>query len=90
MPFSLFIRSVTAVLMIAPAGVLMGHLFPQGLAAIKEKGNALVPWAWAVNGASSAIASALAPLLAQIMGFEWVILAGAICYAIILFLPDFS
>ena len=41
----------------------------------------LIPWAWAVNGAASVIASVLAALLALSFGFGWVLRLGALLYA---------
>ena len=48
-------------------------------------GNAVqdgqIAWVWAVNGASSVVASILSALLALTFGFNWVLVLGALCYA---------
>lgn len=74
---------------VVPGGFLMGHLFPQGLAQAKKEDTALVPWAWAINGAVGTIAAGISPLLAQVNGFKMVVIAGGLCYALILLLPRY-
>jgi hypothetical protein len=66
---------------IAPLAFAMGHLFPLGLARTRERGAALVPWAWAVNGSASVSAAALAPLVAMRIGFSGLALVATGCYA---------
>ena len=72
---------------IAPGAILMGHLFPQGLALARDEDATLVPWAWAVNGAMSAFVAGLAPLVAQAFGFQALFLTAAVLYAAVIFLP---
>jgi hypothetical protein len=67
----------------------MGQFFPQGLARAQQDDPALVPWAWAINGASGTIAAGVAPLLAQATGFRSLVIAGACCYGVILLLPRY-
>lgn len=78
--------TVTA-LLIVPGGFLMGQLFPQGLALAGAEDRKLVPWAWAINGAMSASMAGLAPIVAQMAGFQALFLIGAACYALVLVLP---
>ena len=61
----------------------MGLPFPFGLAANGRKGPppGLVPWAWAVNGCASVIASVLAAILSLTYGFSLVLWLGAAAYA---------
>jgi hypothetical protein len=70
-------------LLLAPVGFLMGTAFPGGIGRLLAPGEKarLVPWAWAVNGAASVIASVLAALLALSFGFSWVLRLGAFLYA---------
>ncbi|MFN2283170.1 MAG: hypothetical protein ACK2UQ_02020, partial [Anaerolineae bacterium] len=77
-------RMLVAVLALAPAGLLMGMPFPQGLrrlSALAAHPGLLLPWAWGINGALSVVASVLAALLALSFGFDVVLLCGALCYA---------
>jgi len=75
------LRLVLAVVVLAPAGLLMGIPFPRGLAWLGAGSPRLVPWAWAANGAASVVAAVLAALLALSIGFRWVLVLGAVCYA---------
>jgi hypothetical protein len=74
-------RAGVAVIGLAPLGVLMGLPFPRGVAWLEDRAPSLIPWAWAVNGAASVVASVLAAILALSSGFTVVLLLGAGCYA---------
>ncbi len=75
---------------IAPGALLLGHMFPQGLAFAGRDDAALIPWAWGINGATGTVAAGLTPLLAQAWGFNAVLLLCAGIYATILLLPAYS
>ncbi|MGC9522419.1 MAG: hypothetical protein ACP5HG_11135 [Anaerolineae bacterium] len=74
------IRVVVTILLLAPGGFLMGIPFPTGLAHLSARTPAWVPWAWAVNGALSVVASVLSALVALSAGFAWVLVIGALSY----------
>jgi hypothetical protein len=74
---------------IAPGGLVVGQLFPQGLALAQRDDTALVPWAWAINGALSTVTAGVAPILAQAWGFSVLFYASAALYAAILLLPPY-
>ena len=74
-------RVVVAVLVLAPAGLLMGTAFPNGLRRLEARAPQRIAWAWGINGAASVVASVMAALLALSFGFSWVLVAGALCYA---------
>ena len=78
----LALRVGLAVLSLAPLAVLMGLPFPLGLAWLEREAFHLVPWAWAVNGCASVIASVLAAMLTLNTGFTLVLLLGAAAYAL--------
>jgi hypothetical protein len=59
----------------------MGIPFPSGLAWLRERAPGLIPWAWAVNGCMSVLASVLAAMIALSVGFSWVLAAAALAYA---------
>lgn len=84
---SLAAKIVTTVVLIAPIGLAMGHLFPQGMALAGKEDKSLTSWAWAINGAMSASIAGVAPLVAQATGFVALFYIGAVLYAGILFLP---
>lgn len=83
----LFARILMLALIIAPGAVVMGHLFPQGLALARKEDPTLVPWAWAANGAMSAFVAGLAPLVAQAVGFQALMIVAAVLYAAVILLP---
>jgi hypothetical protein len=69
-----------AVLLLAPAGVAMGMAMPIGLRRLVDLNPGGVPWAWAVNGLTSELASALAVAIAITAGFTVATLAACACY----------
>ena len=81
MGLPLGLRLLATAVCLAPLGFLMGTPFPGGLAWLQQRAPGLIPWAWAVNGCMSVIASVLAAMLALSAGFSWVLAAGALAYA---------
>ena len=75
------LRMLATILCLAPLGFFMGTPFPGGLAWLREHAPGMIPWAWAVNGCLSVIASVLAAMIALSAGFSWVLAAGALAYA---------
>lgn len=76
------IRFVIAAVTIAPLALAMGHMFPLGLRQVGKTAPALVPWAWAVNGCASVVATVAAPLIAMHFGFSRLTLAAVCCYGL--------
>jgi hypothetical protein len=75
-------RLAITLLVLAPAGFLMGTAFPGGVAWLERwSASEHIPWVWAANGAASVISAVLAALLALSWGFNFVFLLGAGCYA---------
>ncbi len=74
-------RVAAAAVSLAPLAVLMGLPFPLGLAWLEACAPGWTPWAWAVNGCASVVASVLAAILALSLGFTAVICLGAGAYA---------
>ena len=68
------------ILLISPAGFLMGMPFPTGLTLMERIMPASVRWAWAVNAAASVLGSAAAMFLAIYMGLSATLLMGAVLY----------
>jgi hypothetical protein len=78
-------RAGVLVASLAPMALLMGLPFPLGLAWLESlagPGRVLVPWAWAINGCASVVASVLAAILAISYGFTVVLALGAAAYAV--------
>jgi hypothetical protein len=79
---SQLVKFVIAAATIAPLAFAMGHLFPTGLRQVGTSSPALVPWAWAVNGFASVVATVAAPLLAMNVGFSRLVVMAIGCYAL--------
>ncbi len=75
-------RVFLSVLILSPAGLLMGVPFPAGLRRLEGYARPRIPWAWGVNGAASVVAAVLAALLSLSFGFRWVLFSGAFCYVL--------
>ena len=58
----------------------LGFPFPLGLDRFQKEGAGLLPWAWALNGAFSVVATPLANLLGHGAGLSWLLAAAIVCY----------
>jgi spermidine synthase len=74
------LKILVAVLLIAPAGFLMGMPFPNGLARLEERHRSAVRWAWSLNAASSVMGSAGAIFFAIYFGLRETLLLGGALY----------
>ena len=74
------IRAFLLIAVLAPVSFALGLPFPLGLRRVGD--SAALPWAWALNGAFSVVATPLAALLAREAGYGAVLLCGAMMYAI--------
>ena len=75
-----WIRILVPCLGLSPLGFSLGTFFPVGMSWIKNYFPGLVPWAWAVNGSVSVIASVLAAVLSLQGGYPLVISLGVFFY----------
>ncbi len=74
------VKMLATVLMIAPAGFLMGMPFPTGLARLEARNSAAVRWAWSLNAASSVLGSVGALVCAIYLGLMQTLLVGGVLY----------
>ena len=74
-------RVAVTVVLIAPPALLLGTAMPIGLSRLHASA---VPWAWAINGVSSVLASVLAVAVAITWGFRVVTLLALACYLVAL------
>ena len=75
-------RIALSVAALFPVGFVLGIPFPMGLRMAHAVGSGLVPWAWAVNGAASVAAPAVAMLISLRLGFSITLHVGAAAYAV--------
>lgn len=79
------LRALVVVLLLMPAGLLMGRPFPLGLRHVEAIGaGSMMPWLWAANGTLSVVGSVLATLLAIQVGFAAVFSVGVLAYMLAL------
>ena len=76
----MLVKMAVTVLLIIPAGFLMGMPFPAGLSRLETYYPNSVRWAWALNAASSVLGSAGAIFLAIYCGLRITVLIGAALY----------
>jgi hypothetical protein len=76
----LAVKMMATVLMIAPAGFVMGLPFPTGLRMLEQRHAASVRWAWSLNAASSVLGSVGALVLALYLGLVGTLLIGGGLY----------
>jgi SAM-dependent methyltransferase len=75
-------RVAVALALLAPLGFCMGLPLPLAMLALGRREPGGIPWAWAINGASSVVASVGALWLAAFWGFSAVFLLALGCYAL--------
>ncbi len=68
------------VLGIVPLGLLMGMPFPMGIRLVDRKAHDMIPWVWAINGATSVFASVFSIVAAISWGFSVAMCVGAFSY----------
>ncbi len=73
-------RIALAVVLLFPAGLLMGIPLPSGVRLLASRQPHLLPWAWAVNGALSVLGATLAVFIAMNWGFSVTLLTGGLVY----------
>jgi hypothetical protein len=74
------VKFVISVLLIAPAGFLMGVPFPTGLRRLEKLHGPAVRWAWSLNAAASVLGSVAAVVLAIYLGLRETLLTGGAMY----------
>jgi hypothetical protein len=77
-------RYIIGIIALAPIGFLMGMPLPLGIRLLEGVNKNLIPWAWAVNGSVSVLATILAVIIAMHTGFSSVVALAAIAYTLAL------
>jgi hypothetical protein len=81
---SLLLRVAVCLLIVVPAGILMGLMFPTGMRLAGAIDTRITPWLWALNGAAGVFASGAAVLLAISKSLNYPLWVGAVFYAILI------
>ena len=79
----LLLRAGLAVLVLAPAGFLMGFGFPTGMRLVSAIDKKPTPWFWGINGAAGVLAASVAVLTSIEFGIDTTLRIGAICYLLL-------
>jgi hypothetical protein len=74
------VRILIAVLLMAPLSLALGRPFALGTSALSGYSDSLVPWAWAINGAFSVLATPLANILSVTSGWDVVLVLALLLY----------
>jgi hypothetical protein len=77
-------RAGLAVLVLLPAGFLMGFGFPTGMRLVSAIDDRPTPWFWGINGAAGVLAASVAVLTSMTFGIDTTLRVGAICYLLLL------
>jgi len=76
-------RAGFAVLVLAPAGFLMGFGFPTGMRLVSQLDPRPTPWFWGINGAAGVLASSIAVVTSLTFGIDTTIRVGGLCYLVL-------
>jgi hypothetical protein len=74
------VRILTAVLVTAPLGLLLGLPLPMAIGRLAREAAFAIPMAWGINGGCSVLASVLAMLVSINWGLTSTLMLGLVCY----------
>jgi hypothetical protein len=80
-------RGAIILMLLAPLAFAMGIPFPSGLRRLGSSSSDLIPWAWGINGVTSVISAAAAPLLAMEIGFSGLTTLAVAAYLLLPAIP---
>ena len=83
-PLTTPLRILAAVLLLCPAGLMMGMAFPLGMRMASARAADLTPWLWGLNGAASVLASVLGVCIALTWSISTAFWVGWLCYVVAL------
>jgi hypothetical protein len=76
------LRVALALVVLAPAGFMMGMPFPLLVSRLEERYPERIPWAWGINGFASVVGSVLAIVIGMAFGYSVVLVVGVVSYAV--------
>ena len=74
------VRILIAGLLMAPLSLALGRPFALGTSSLGGYSDSLIPWAWAINGAFSVLATPLANILSVTSGWDIVLALALLLY----------
>ena len=81
--FTMTIRVIVSILVIAPGAFFLGVPFPIGLQTLIKHNPRLLPWAGGMNGSLSVTGVALAWILSVWSGFHLLLVVAAVVYIVV-------
>ena len=78
------LRILSALLLLFPAGLVMGMAFPMGMTLAATRAAPLTPWLWGLNGAASVFASVLSVCIALTWSISSAFWSGWVAYVLAL------
>jgi hypothetical protein len=79
----LLVRAGLCVLVVAPAGFLMGFGFPTGMRLVSTISTAPTPWFWGINGGAGVLAASVALATSIAFSIDTTLRIGAACYLLV-------
>jgi hypothetical protein len=79
----LLVRAGLCVLVLAPAGSLMGFGFPTGMRLVSAISTGPTPWFWGINGAAGVLAASVAVATSIAFSIDTTLRIGAACYLLV-------
>ncbi|MBI5233744.1 MAG: hypothetical protein HY880_05260, partial [Deltaproteobacteria bacterium] len=76
----IYTRILISLMFLLPLGFLMGLPFPMGMTIVSERMSSHTPWFWAINGATSVVASVASVCISIAWGFTATLSAGLSAY----------
>jgi len=80
MNLSHLLRCLSAVMLVAPLGLLMGIPFPTGLRQVDQTRPELNPWAWGINACATVMGTIVCILISNLLGFRIALILAAVIY----------
>lgn len=77
------LKTLSAILVILPMGLVMGLFFPTGMKLVKTANSTEAPWYWALNGIWGVLSSAVAVFTSIYISVSLNFTIGAICYGLL-------
>ncbi len=82
-------KILASILLIAPAGILLGMCFPAGMRIVQERRAQDTPWYMALNGVFGVLCSAMAVFISMYAGISMNFYLAAACYLLLVFFIKF-
>src|SRR4029453_18474183 len=80
MSHGFLVRSLVVMASVFPLGILLGIYFPFGLELVGSRYEQTIPWAWGINSGFSVLGGILSIILAQLVGFNAVLMLACLVY----------